>query len=651
MCGITGYLQVGGLERGWERSITLMTNALIHRGPDAIGTWGDPDAGIALGHRRLSVLDLSCLGDQPMISPSGRYQIAFNGEIYNFRELRNELVQAGVGFRGTSDTEVLLAGFDEWGIEATIQRSVGMFAFAVWDTRSRQLCLGRDRFGEKPLYCAWFGNSFVFASELKSCQLHPGWHSRINRDALSLYMRHGYVPGPYTIFESAQKVLPGELWWIDPAQPNTIRPEPYWSVESSVVESLNDPFRGTYNDAVSAIDTQLRETLSQQMISDVPLGAFLSGGIDSSLIVAMMQTLSDQRIKTFTMGFDDAKYDESSAAQAIADHIGTAHTMVQVTAKDALEVIPSLPFIYDEPFADSSQIPTALVARIARSAVTVALSGDGGDELFGGYSRYRWAELLWKKMDRLPVSMRKAVAGAIRMLPPERWNALVLSGRAPIPQRLRDPMAGDKLYKIAELFTERTSRSLYRQLVSLWTNPEALVLRSSETPTALTSRSIPASISGFTEQMMYLDAQSYLPDDILVKVDRSAMSVSLETRSPYLDHRLFHLAWRLPFEYKVSEGLGKRVIRDVLAQYIPQSMFDRPKQGFSVPVAQWLRGPLREWAEDLLEPNQLASQGYLDVAQVRAIWSEHLSGHRNWQARLWSVLMFQSWLSKQELQQ
>jgi asparagine synthase (glutamine-hydrolysing) len=644
MCGLAGFVDFGrGMAPDAQRAVCgRMADALAHRGPDDRGVWTDPDAGIALGHRRLSILDLSPLGHQPMASESGRYVVSYNGEVYDFEALREEL--SGHNFRGRSDTEVILAAFEEWGVEAALPRFNGMFALAVWDTRERALWLARDRFGEKPLYYGRVGRSLVFGSELKALRAFPNFPRDIDRGALAQLMRFGYVPAPGCIFNRMRK-LPAASFLRIASEDDVLRtPSPYWSIENIATRGLAEPFRGSDGDAVEALDALLRRSIKLRMVSDVPLGAFLSGGIDSSVIVAMMQRAATSRVKTFTIGFEDAAFNEAESAKAIAKHLGTDHTELYVTAEEARAVIPRLPSLYDEPFADSSQVPTFLVAQLARTQVTVALSGDAGDELFGGYNRYVWAEDVWGYLGRLPRSGRAVLATGIEAVSPSALDRAfsILDGILPRPLKHRTP--GDKLHKLAGVLGAETPDDLYLRLASTWKEPDEIVIGKEPSHAVLQDR--PPALSSFIDRMMCADTLTYLPDDILVKVDRAAMGVSLETRVPLLDPEIARFAWSLPMTLKLREGNGKWILREVLARYVPRALFERPKMGFAMPIDSWLRGPLRDWAEAALSEARLCSEGYFRSEPIRQRWKEHLSGRKNWQDRLWPVLMFQAWLEE-----
>jgi asparagine synthase (glutamine-hydrolysing) len=647
MCGIAGCWTPGGCNGpAAEAAVRDMALAVRHRGPDDMGTWCDGDAGIAFGHRRLSILDLSPLGHQPMLSANGRWVLAFNGEIYNCAELRTPLERAGVRFRGHSDTEILLEGIACWGLEATLQRAVGMFAIAAWNRESRTLHLARDRFGEKPLYYGWMGGTFLFASELKSMRVHPAWRGNVDRGALALYLRHNCVPAPFSIYEGIRKLLPGHVATLGgPGEPAIA---PYWSLEDAVAAGARDPLQGSDDELVALTEERLRRTIAEQMVADVPLGALLSGGIDSTLVVALMQAQSARSIRTFTIGFHEAGFNEAEHAMAVARHLGTEHTELYVTPQQALDVIPRLPTLYDEPFGDSSQVPTFLVAQLARQHVTVALSGDGGDEMFGGYSRYFLGERIWRRMSGVPRALRQAGAAAIRSLPPPAWQRVFDVVQSAIPPRHRVPHAGDRMHKLAGVFQAESGLEMYRLLVSHWHQPDALVVDGTEPESrhAVVARRLAGAT--LIERMMFTDAQTYLPDDIMVKVDRATMAVSLESRAPFLDHRVAGLAWRLPLAVKVRDGVGKWVLREVLHRHVPRELVERPKMGFGVPIDRWLRGPLREWAAALLAPERLRREGFLRPGPVTDKWVEHQSGRRNWQYHLWDVLMFQAWLEAED---
>lgn len=649
MCGFVGFLGNGfsGDEKAGHAVIKLMTDAIINRGPDDAGSWVSGNEHVGLGHRRLSIVDLSPAGHQPMRSASSRYVLVFNGEIYNHLKLRDELHKAGyaAAWRGHSDTETLLAGFDTWGIAQTVERAIGMFAFAVWDRETQTLTMGRDRLGEKPLYYGWQGSGnqavFLFGSELKAFRAHPHFKPEIDRGALALMMRHSYIPAPYSIYKGIFKLTPGSLLTVSMARREP-QVTPYWSMAKVATDGVRSQFGGSPTEAVDELEKLLKDAVGQQMVADVPLGAFLSGGIDSSTVVALMQAQASRPVKTFTIGFNEEGYNEAVHAKAVAQHLGTDHTELYVSPRQALDVIPRLPQLYCEPFSDSSQIPTFLVSQLARQNVTVALSGDAGDELFAGYNRYVLARNIWGKLAWAPPALRQVLAGGIRSVSPGGWNSLLNPVKSMLPRSLQQANIGDKLHKGAGVLGSRDLDVLYHGLVSHW-DPAALVLSAEEPPTVL--RGNVPDLRGLdgVQRMMALDSISYLSDDILVKVDRAGMGVSLEGRVPFLDHRVVEFAWRLPQSLKLREGVGKWALRQVLYRHVPQALVERPKMGFGVPIAEWLRGPLRDWAEALLDKQRLDQAGYFNSSAVRQKWDEHVSGARNWQYHLWDVLMFQAW--------
>lgn len=639
MCGIAGFFAPGAFPANAAGIAQAMGNRLRHRGPDGGHEWLDPDAGIALAHRRLAIVDLSPAGAQPMTSPDGRWVIVFNGEIYNHPTLRRQLEEEGraPAWRGHSDTEVLLAGIAAWGVETAIRRTVGMFALALWDRKERALTLVRDRLGEKPLYYGVQDGVLLFGSELKALQAHPNYRARIDRGALALLLRVGYVPAPWSIHEGIRKVPAGTMLRLArPADVNVL-PAAYWSVRDAALAGARDPLALDDTEAVDRLDELLRQSIAGQRVADVPLGAFLSGGIDSSSTVAIMQALSSTPVRTFTIGLPDASLDESAAARAIAAHLGTQHTELMVTAEEALRVIPRLPQLYCEPFADASQIPTFLVSQLARHEVTVSLSGDGGDELFGGYERYRWAQ----RIAQVPLALRRASSAALHALPAEAWSALLAPVAPLLPRELREGDRADRVRKLASVFGARTDDDVYRQIVSFWPDGSSPALDALEPVTAF-SEPLPV-LRDFEGRMMLLDLRTYLADDILVKVDRAAMAVSLETRVPLLDHRIVEFALRIPLYQKMRNGRGKWILRKLLDRYVPRALVDGPKKGFGIPIHEWLRGPLRVWAEDLLSEERLRRGGLIDPAPVRALWQQHLSGRSDWGYRLWPVLMFEAW--------
>jgi asparagine synthase (glutamine-hydrolysing) len=632
VCGITGF---------WDpdtpaQALGAMIGALEHRGPDSHGHWHDAASGVGLGHARLAIVDLTREGAQPMRSHCGRYVVTFNGEIYNHLVLREQL--GALPWRGHSDTETLLACFTRHGVTRSLPLLLGMFAFAVWDREAHSLTLARDRFGEKPLYHGRLDQgAFVFGSELKALRAHPGWRGEIDREALTLLLRHNCVPAPWSIYRGVRKLAPAS--WMTLHADGRTQEGRYWDVADVAHRGTCEPLALSDVEATDQLEALLSDAVRGQMLSDVPLGAFLSGGVDSSTVVALMRRHSDQRVRTFSIGFEAAGYNEAEHAKAVANHLGTDHTELHVSAADALAVVPRLPALYDEPFADSSQIPTFLVAQLARRRVTVALSGDAGDELFAGYNRYLLAARYWSPLARVPLPLRRGLARGALALSPGSWDVLARAARR------RTAHAGDKLHKLAASVLPATSpQSMYRALASHWTDPAAAVVGGSE-PAADESR-LDGLCGSAVERMCLADQLGYLSDDILVKVDRAAMSVSLETRVPLLDHRVVEFAWQLPLHQKIRGSETKWLLRQVLDRHVPRALVERPKQGFAVPLEQWLRGPLRDWAEDLLAAPRLAREGYFDPAPVRRKWDEHLSGRRNWQHHLWDVLMFQAWLEQ-----
>jgi asparagine synthase (glutamine-hydrolysing) len=655
MCGFVGFMGgVAGYEQFADVAVLqLMANTIKARGPDDMGYWVDSDHRIALGHRRLSIVDLSPAGHQPMLSDSGRYVLIYNGEIYNHMDCRASLAATGASlkWRGHSDTETLLAGFEVWGIQGMAERCVGMFAFAVWDKQTSTLTLGRDRLGEKPLYYGWQGTgqhaSFLFGSEVKALKAHPAFAAGIDRNALCLLMRHNYIPAPYSIYQGIAKLEAGCLLTVSLVQPE-LKIVRYWSAAAVATAGCSKPFEGTPTQAIDALEALLKSAVQQQMMADVPLGAFLSGGIDSSTVVALMQAQSSRPVKTFTIGFNEEGYNEAVHAKAVAKHLGTDHTELYVSPQQALEVIPLLPTLYCEPFSDSSQIPTFLVSQLARKQVTVSLSGDAGDELFCGYNRYLLADKLWQKLSVLPTGSRRLAAHSLTALSPSRWNLLLGPMQGLLPSSLRQANLGDKLHKAAGVLASGDLDALYLGLVSHWSDPASVVIGGKEPATLLTGNAPALDGLDDIQRMMALDALTYLPDDILVKVDRAGMGVSLEGRVPFLDHRVVEFAWTLPQSLKLRDGVGKWILRQVLYRHVPKELIERPKMGFGVPIGDWLRGPLRDWAEDLLDEARLRREGYFHPGPIREKWKEHLSGVRNWQYHLWDVLMFQAWLAEND---
>ena len=657
MCGICGLLSLTPAPAEPPAATAQrMADTLAHRGPDADGVWAE--AGVALGHRRLSILDLSPLGAQPMASASGRWQTVYNGEIYTFAALRDELVRAGKapegGFRGGSDTEVLLAAVEAWGVEAALARFEGMFAIALWDRSERVLWLARDRMGQKPLYVGRAGADVVFGSELKALRAHPAFDAALDPAALDLYLRRSYVPGPLSIYRSVRKLPPGTVLRLPLDGADRLSPDalvagarPYWSAAAGVAAGLASPFGGTDAEAESLLAAHLDRAVGMRLVADVPVGALLSGGIDSTAIVAAAQRVSSAPVKTFTIGFAEAAYDESGAARAVARHLGTDHTELIVTPADALAVVPRLPALYDEPFADSSQIPTFLVSQLARQSVTVALSGDGGDELFLGYNRHAFVPAVWNRAGGIPRPVRRTGARAVRAISPALWDRLYRTVAPALPARARIGFAGEQAHKLARVVDAASALGVYRRLVE---NGSPTVVRSlrgdapAGTPDPLDAAiaALPPGL-GLASQMALLDVLTYLPDDIHVKVDRASMGVGLEARAPFMDHRLAAFAWSLPETLKLRGGVGKWLLRRVVDRSVPPALMDRPKAGFGVPIDAWLRGPLRPWAEDLLDERRLRSEGLLDPAPIRRAWEDHLSGRRNTHHVLWAVLMFQQW--------
>ncbi|WP_192499233.1 asparagine synthase (glutamine-hydrolyzing) [Skermanella pratensis] len=644
MCGICGFVEPSG-RRAPESLVRAMADALAHRGPDGDGVWADEAAGVAFGHRRLAIVDLSPLGRQPMESADGRLVLTFNGEIYNYRELRADLEAGGLRLRGQSDTEVLVEACAAWGVGRTVRRLIGIFAFALWDKSVRRLTLVRDHLGVKPLYWGRVGadgrgegsgaaaGGVMFASELKALRVHPGWSPGLDRGALASYLRFSYVPGPHTIYRGVAKLPPGSmLTWEPGTEPRTER---YWDMRAvaGVPPRDLDPASAT-----AELEALLGDAVGRQMVADVPLGAFLSGGVDSSTVAALMQARSGRPVRTFSIGFDVAGYDEAVHAKAVACHLGTDHTELYVGRDHARDVIPRLPDLFDEPFADSSQIPTYLVSEMTRRHVTVALSGDGGDELFAGYHRYFWADAARRRLDRLPRGLRGFAASALSAPPESAWDR----GFGLLPGRIRPGRAGERMHKLAALLAASGPDEVYRGLLSHW-DPAEIVRGAEEPHGVLWDGSVAGEIPDFLRRMQFLDTVTYLPDDILAKVDRASMAVGLEARVPLLDHRVVEFAALLPASLKVRDGQGKWLLRQVLYRHVPRELVERPKMGFSVPLDGWLRGPLRDWAEDLLDERRLAEDGVLDPGPVRRRWAEHLAGTHDHRDRLWSVLMYQAW--------
>lgn len=654
MCGIVGFLRRAASTNHAADVAILndMAARIRHRGPDHCATFVDVDEGLALAHLRLAIVDLSPSGEQPMRSAGGRFIIIYNGEIYNHLDLRQELTAAGLApaWRGHSDTETLLAGFEAWGIEATLRRAIGMFAFGVWDRKERALFLGRDRIGEKPLYYGWQGQgsnrSFVFGSELDALIRHPEMTAEIDRDALAGYLRTGYVPAPRSIYRGIAKLQPGTIARVE-ANKDSINTLSYWRAMDAIAEGRRNPFTGSPTEAADALEQLLHDAIGKQMMADVPLGAFLSGGVDSSTIVALMQRQSTRPVQTFTIGFNEERFNEAEHAKAVALHLGTDHTELYVTPNQARDVIAKLPSIYSEPFADSSQIPTFLVSQLAKRSVTVSLSGDAGDELFAGYTRYDITQKLWQRLSRIPLPLRAVAGRLLTTLSPTAWQRIAESAKHVVPPLGRFSNIGDKIHKGAAVLASRDGDHLYHGLTSYWLDPSAVARGAGpDDPAPYAALDVPSGLND-VERMMALDLVTYLPDDILTKVDRAAMAVSLETRVPLLDHRIIEFAWRLPLSIKTHAGRSKWPLREVLYRHVPRELIERPKTGFAIPVGEWLRGPLRDWAEHLLDAKRLESDGYLSTEPVRHAWNRHLSGQSNRQYELWSVLMFQAWREAQ----
>lgn len=628
MCGFSGFYTYKIPAYNQSQILQDMATVITHRGPDDFGIWYDLQSGIGLAHTRLSIVDLTPAGHQPMQSACERFVIAFNGEIYNHLALRQKLEaqHQSSAWRGHSDTETLLACLSAWGIEQTLQATVGMFAFALWDKQNQMLTLARDRLGEKPLYWGWCNNTLLFGSELKAMKVHPAFNAEIDRNALALLLRHNYIPAPHSIYQGIHKLPAGHYVQINQKQGAAgAIPQAYWSLNQVIDSGLANPFAGSDDDAVTALEQRISQSVAGQMLSDVPLGAFLSGGVDSSTIVALMQQQSARPVRTFAIGFDEPGYNEAQYAKDVATHLGTDHTELYVGSTEALAVIPDLPSIYCEPFADSSQIPTFLVSKMAKQYVTVSLSGDGGDELFGGYNPYQFAPKVWRAIRCLPLPLRKLATNVFSSMP--------------MP---------DKIYKLLQVLPARNRDDFYAILMSHWIQPEHAVVGVSAVSFPSSNQLCWPQMDSFAHWMMAMDAKQYMPDDILVKVDRAAMANSLETRVPLLDHRVVEFAWQLPLHMKIRNGVGKWVLREVLYRHVPRNLIERPKKGFSIPLAQWLRGPLRDWADALMDERRLLQEGFFTPQPIRTLWHEHLTGKRDNALKLWSVLMFQAWLEQQK---
>lgn len=652
MCGLTGYLFNKEFIVDHNEQLKKMTDSIVHRGPDSEGLWVDEKYNIAIGHRRLSILDLSSAGHQPMHSDSNRYVLAFNGEIYNHLDLRAKLEKNNsilLDWKGHSDTETLLKCFELWGVEKTLKNLSGMFSIALFDKKEKSLYLIRDRMGEKPLYYGWINNCFVFGSELKALKKFNGFKSHIDRNALALYLKYDYIPVPFSIYKGIRKLRQGSYlklmmnnneWNKDSALIN----KSYWSIQDVAKSNSNiNIFRGSSKEAIKKLESLLSKSIKEQMISDVPLGAFLSGGIDSSLIASLMQKQSNRKVKTFSIGFNEQAFNEAEYAKRVATHLGTNHTELYISPSEAIKVIEKLPMIYDEPFADSSQIPTYLVSEMAKKHVTVSLSGDGGDELFGGYTRYFMANKIWRIIKLIPLFFRKFIANLIKFISAKYWKVFIAFIYIFVPKNFQVSHPVDKIYKLARILNSKNIYEVYDKLVSHWENSFDVVLNSNQ-------KAVKKDETNYNllpeEEMMLRDLQSYLPDDILVKVDRASMAVSLETRAPFLNKEVVEFAWQLPFNLKINKSQGKWILRQVLYKHVPKEFVDRPKMGFGIPIDSWLRGPLRNWADGLLSEKRLREDGFFNVALIRKKWHEHLSGQKNWQYDLWSVLMFQAWLDQ-----
>jgi asparagine synthase (glutamine-hydrolysing) len=644
MCGLAGFFG----RRNWSREelasiASRMTEAIVHRGPDDSGVWVNEEAGVALGFRRLAIVDLSALGHQPMPSSSGRYTMIFNGEVYNHRSLRRDLESAGCAFRGHSDTEVILAAFERWGIHKAVGRFVGMFAIAVWDAERRELSLIRDRLGIKPMFVYHHKGVISFGSELKALLAGPEFDRTLDMNAVTSYLRYLYVPAPQCIFRHASKLAPGHILTIsDPAAPLPAS-SPFWSIQDAARTGMGAQFGGSDAEAVLELETLLTEAVRLRMQADVPLGALLSGGIDSSTVVALMQSSADRPVKTFTIGFDQVEFDEAAHARAIAAHLGTDHTELHLTGADALAVIPDLAEMFDEPLADPSQIPTFLVCQLARREVTVALTGDGGDELFGGYNRYISGERMINGFQRWPRLLRRFSAAGATSLSPRSWNQMRDVLKPVFPAAGRTRLLGEKIHKVGELLRADSTSGMYRSLLSAWQDPENLVVGGSVCGATDATLAEGESL-GLMERMMLADQRAYLPDDLLAKVDRASMAVSLEARVPILDHRVVELSWRLPRQFKVRDGRGKWILRQVLYKHVPPALVDREKMGFSVPLTQWLSGPLKNWAGDLLLSGE--NDGILRAAVVRKEWDRFIAGDSTDAGGLWALVMFKAWQAR-----
>ena len=649
MCGITGLFDPGRRtsDQEFELIVGAMTATLVHRGPDAGGQWSDAEHGIAFGHRRLAVVELGIEGAQPMTSRDGRWVLVFNGEIYNFPELRGRLADEGVVFRGGSDTEVLLEAVERWGLDRALDSAEGMFAIALWDRSERTLHLVRDRFGEKPLYYGWVGGRLAFGSELKALRLAPGFAPEIDRDAVALYLRHNCIPAPHTIYRGVAKLLPGQRVAVSMDTPIGVLPEPqaYWSARDAIDRARSRPITGSTEEMADQLESALSASVAARMEADVPVGAFLSGGIDSSVVVALMQKQSTRKVRTFTIGFDNRAFDESADAAAVAAHLGTEHTPLQVSDEVALDLVPRLPDIWDEPFGDVSAIPMHLVSQLARTDVTVALSGDGGDELFAGYNRHAWLERLWTRAAPLPDPVRKMAGSALLAIPPGLIDGVARAAEV-LPGRMQIRNPTYKVTKFAKVLSSSGPEDAYLSLVSLWDDAESMVIGAGANASLASRPGEWPALDGITEQMMWLDLVGYLPDDILTKLDRAAMATSLESRVPFLDRGVFDVAWGLPLSAKLHEGTTKWILRQVLFRHVPRELIERPKMGFGFPIGPMLRGPLRPWAEALLDEGRLRRQGLLEPEPILRAWKQHLGGRRDLAYELWIVLALLAWIER-----
>jgi asparagine synthase (glutamine-hydrolysing) len=647
MCGIAGYLGPEANRDIGARIVDRMTGTIVHRGPDDGGVWIEERGRVGLGNRRLAIVDLSPEGHQPMESSDGRYVVTYNGEVYNFEELRRELERLGQPFRGHSDTEVLLAAVTHWGLEGSLKKFIGMFAMALWDRREQRLHLIRDRIGKKPLYYGWFGDTFLFGSELKCLRAHPGFRGDVDRNVLALYMSSSYISAPHTIYEGVAKLPSGTFMSIGPLGSGVpIGPVPYWSAREVAEAGAAEPMKLSEPDAVDELDRVVRDAVRVRLRADVPLGAFLSGGIDSSTVVAAMQAQTHQPVRTFTIGFTQPGMNEAEYAKAVATHLGTKHTELFVTDADALNVVPKLPETFDEPFADASAIPTLLLAELTRRHVTVSLSGDGGDELFGGYRHHHVIDRLWRWASIVPHSARSVLAGGLARVRPESWDRLGTVLRPVLPKRLQDRHPGPAIYTLALATQKRDPEAFCRTFLGHWTDAGPLVIGVGN-PLPLTHPDQWADLPNAIEKLMFLDLVTFLPDDIMVKVDRATMAVGLESRAPLLDHRLVEFCWRLPMHMKVRNGTSKHLLRQMLDRYVPRALVERPKKGFGAPIGIWLRGGLRDWADALLDRRRLVEEGFFHPDPIVHRWEEHRSGQRDWSSSLWDVLTFQAWLESQ----